>query len=238
MKQSSILPIIPPTELLKYYPAIIAFLFLSLVLNAAPTKLFETPGDEESWETQTGYNLRTTVKSADHGPDGKKCTSFRIEFKDPSLRKGDSRWFNLTKAITPDSSWKNAESIGFELASNQKTGWYVSWELIEEDGTKFAPKMIPFHSLPERFTKYKYKFSDLICKEDGNRKIHPEAERFPGPFSSATLNCWKKRRRKRNHFSRSGSREHVILPTHWTPGIMSICALFSEKDLKPCRRSF
>ena len=174
MKQSSILPIIPPTELLKYYPAIIAFLFLSLVLNAAPTKLFETPGDEESWETQTGYNLRTTVKSADHGPDGKKCTSFRIEFKDPSLRKGDSRWFNLTKAITPDSSWKNAESIGFELASNQKTGWYVSWELIEEDGTKFAPKMIPFHSLPERFTKYKYKFSDLICKEDGNRKIHPE----------------------------------------------------------------
>lgn len=153
---------------------VLSVLLLSFLLNAGPVNLFETPNDEESWETQAGYNLRTAIKTAVRGPDDKTCTGFQIEFKDPSLKKGDSRWFNITKSISSEASWEKAEGIAFELASNRRNGWYVSWELIEEDGTKFSPAMTPLHSLPERFTRFKYQFRDLVCKEDKNRKIRPE----------------------------------------------------------------
>lgn len=145
-----------------------------LILNAAPTKLFETSGDEDLWEGQFGANLSTEIKSADSGPDGKICTSFRIRFKDPSMRNSGGRWFNITKAVTPEESWKNADGVGFELAADAADGWYVSWCLVEEDGTKFAPKMTPFHSLPTNFVKYKYRFRDLFCKTDPERRIRPE----------------------------------------------------------------
>ena len=135
--------------------------------------LFQESGKASSWKTKHGYNLKTGIKRIPSGPDGKNCTEFNIQYKDPSNRIADARWFQIIKPVVKQKSWNNAEFFAFEFCSNKKNGWSLRFGLMEEDGSVFRVPGRPMEILPLEYVKCKYRFSDLVCSGDRNRKFNP-----------------------------------------------------------------
>ncbi len=147
------------------------FAFTVPVLYAAPSEFFQTSGEEHLWTVKHGRNLRTVFRSNIPGPQGKNCTVFQVGYRDPSIRDPDARWFSITKPLCISRS--DVEGIAFEMCSTRRNGWSLSFALEEEDGTVFRVPGRPPETAPPEFTGYRFRFKDMVCRNDRTRKLDP-----------------------------------------------------------------
>lgn len=144
-----------------------------LAVCAGPSDFFQTSGEERLWTVKHGRNLQTSFRCNIPGPLEKMCTEFLIRYKDPSVRDPDARWFSITKPLDRSFFHPETEGIAFEMCASRRNGWSLSFALEEEDGTVFRIPGRPQETAPLEFTKYRFRFRDMICRNDKTRKLDP-----------------------------------------------------------------